>query len=290
MALNGEAYTSHGGYTNSCSFNCSFGYVSNQSQCWVKMAIITTRVSLVFQIDAATFGNSKSSIIQAFANASGCGPCVNTSSSSVYCGICIIEINTIRLVTTARRLLATWIEVNASIQSNGTELQARDVSKKSLDATGINREFAAISIPPAMVTGAISSVVVLPPIPPVVVKSIEPPTSTATTTTPPPLPPLPPVPTPSPSDSGSSSTGLIAGAAGGGVVGIGLIGVVIYCALKPPPPPIPPKKESGAEPKEPLPRAQARASLVYYDATKKKSTLRISMSNPVLNRPHQICR
>jgi hypothetical protein len=286
MPLNGEAYTSHGGYTNSCSFNCSFGYVSNQSQCWVKMAIITTRVSLVFQIDAATFGNSKSSIIQAFANASGCGPCVNTSASSVYCGICIIEINTIRLVTTARRLLTTSLEVNASIQANGTELQARDVSRRSLDATGINREFAAISIPPAMVTGAISAIYYPPPVPPPV---INPPSSQTTTAVPPPPPP-PPVTQPASSNSESSSVGLIAGAAGGGIVGIGLIGVVIYCALKPPPPVPVPQRKSEENKQGELPRAQARASLVYYDATKKKSTLRISMTNPVLNRPHQICR
>lgn len=84
------------------------------------------------------------------------------------------------------------------------------------------------------------------------------------------------------SDSTSESSvsiGLIAGAAGGGVVFIGLIGFAIYMLMK-----TPTEETVAAAPasltNNPAKGPKGKASLLYYDATKKKPALRIAMSIP----------
>ena len=292
MPRNGEAYTTDGGFANLCQFNCSFGYVKNESLCWVKNAVYVTAVSMTFQMNISDFQANKGTLIQAFSNASGCGMCRDTAATPVICGICIIQVNSLQILPSSRRLLTDTIMVNSSLEVRGAETVAKQISTQSMDLVALNRELSTTPIPPVQsVTAALVSVTQLTPSPP-------PPIVASTTTSA--APPPPPTPQPSSSESAGISIGLVAGAAGGGIVGIGIIGLVIYCALKPAPSSKRENKQESVQktpppPPTPGPPAQARASLVYYDPTKKKSTLRISMSNPVLNRPRggnppQICR
>jgi len=89
------------------------------------------------------------------------------------------------------------------------------------------------------------------------------------------------------SDSTSESSvsiGLIAGAAGGGVVFIGLIGFAIYMLMKTPTEEAVSAAPASVTPNNPAKGPKGKASLLYYDATKKKPALRIAMSIPT-NRP-----
>ena len=98
----GGQWTSHGWFNNSCNFNCTQGYVKNNSFCYQLMSEVSFKLQTTITTETDTLFN-RTAFILALAKVSGCGTCTYWDTDPAICGYCRIFIDNVTKVK-----LDTW--------------------------------------------------------------------------------------------------------------------------------------------------------------------------------------
>lgn len=299
----GGQWTSHGWFNNSCEFNCTYGYVKNNSLCYQLMSEVSFKLESTITKAVETPFN-RTAFIFALAKASQCGTCTQWENDPAVCGFCRIFIDNITKVTTpTRRLLSTSYVVGYRLVmivpttevakttspaqvTNLTNTISSNLAQELGSSTPVTTSTTNVTVkdtvsvnppPPPLVTTSTSTSIVLvqttttQSIPTTTQAPLVGTTSTPVSTT---QGAVAPQPTAAPAETPSSNMALIGGAAGGGVfllVLISLVGVLL-------------ERQSHKQPKvEPpaKPTAQAADSGLMYHRGDGLLELRVRVVPPV---------
>jgi len=183
----GGVWVTHGWFNNTCEFNCSTGYLKNNSQCYVLMSQVKFASVMQVPVASAVEPFNRTAFILAVAKASKCATCTSLYTDPAVCGFCKIFVNNVTLKTTARRLLAASyiVDWNIDITMPSTEATTSPVTTNPTNfanqlATSISTE---MKTEPVTVTSTKVTVTETAPLLPSQLLTTPPPPVFTTTTT-----------------------------------------------------------------------------------------------------------